>query len=53
MKMVKKLKEATHGQGVVGEGCVRFFRETSTLAMCLVNMNFLGILGKMLARVEG
>ena len=31
--------------GVVREGCVKFFQQTSTLAMWLVYMNFLGIVG--------
>ena len=44
---------ATHGEGVVGEGCVAFFCKISTLAMWLVNMNCLGIVSKKLARVKG
>ena len=30
---------ATHGEGVVGKGCVKFVCQISTLAMWLVNMN--------------
>ena len=43
---------STHGYGVVGEGGVKFFWQTSTRAMWLVNMNCLGLLGKKLAGVK-
>ena len=40
------------GRGRSGEGCVVFFCQTPTLAMRLMNMNFVGIVGKKLARVK-
>ena len=53
MKNVNFLGEgATHGEGEVGEGCVEFFQENPTLAMWLANINWLGVLGKMLAGVK-
>ena len=43
---------STHGHGVVGEGGVKFFWQTSTLAMWMVNNDCLGLLGEKLAGVK-
>ena len=55
LNIVKKnhfLGEATHREGVVGEGCVKFPCQILTLATWMVNMNCLGIVGEKLARVK-
>ena len=43
---------ATHGEGEVEGGCVKFFRVNSTLAMWLANVNWLGVFVKKFAEVK-
>ena len=51
--IVKKVNifGGTHGDGV-WENCVRFLRQTSTRAMLLANMNWLGALNEKTAGIK-